>query len=212
MEKWWKHTFFPDKTHLGARLAKFVSDGLIAVATAAVWIGLLVALGFGLPFLFWNARIGFVACVHLNFPLRIGALPHHIMEHTAHHVNISIPRYELEGAQQLLETTLPERITVRRFSWRWYVDTSRRCERNDFSRRCWTDFEGRPASDRQTAAVCPLLRSDGPPSQFSTPADPIGQSPRCRRTGSRCFPQRSRCCNHPYPCANCARSWPIVWR
>jgi acyl-lipid omega-6 desaturase (Delta-12 desaturase) len=192
VEMWWKRMFFPRKTYLGTRRAEFVWDGVIVVATAAVWIGALVAsalateqsvawlvaLGFGVPFLFWNAMIGFVVyvhhthtavqwhddkaawaraapfvstTVHLTFPLRIGALLHHIMEHTAHHVDMSIPLYKLEGAQQLLENTLPGRITVQRFSWRWYFDTARRCKLYDFERRCWTDFSGLQSSPCQTA-------------------------------------------------------------
>jgi omega-6 fatty acid desaturase (delta-12 desaturase) len=194
VEMWWKRMFFPRKTYLGTRRAEFVWDGVIVVATAAVWIGalvasalateqsvaLLVGLGFGVPFLFWNAMIGFVVyvhhthtavqwhddkaawaraapfvstTVHLTFPMRIGALLHHIMEHTAHHVDMSIPLYKLEGAQQLLETTLPGRITVQPFSWRWYFDTARRCKLYDFERRCWTDFEGRQTSPGQTAVA-----------------------------------------------------------
>ena len=66
--------------------------------------------------------------VHLTFPLRIGAMLHHIMEHTAHHVDMSIPLYQLEGVQRMLEDALPGRIIVQRFSWRWYFDTARRCK------------------------------------------------------------------------------------
>ena len=124
-----------------------------------------------LPFFVWNCMIGFVVyvhhthvrsqwhdnktawakaapfvstTVHLIFPLRIGALMHHIMEHTAHHVDMSVPLYKLKQAQKLLEDMLPGRIIVQRFSWRWYFDTARRCKLYDFSRRCWTDFQGHP--------------------------------------------------------------------
>jgi omega-6 fatty acid desaturase (delta-12 desaturase) len=71
------------------------------------------------------------------------------MEHTAHHVDMSIPLYKLKGVQQVLEATLPGRIIVQRFSWRWYFDTARRCKLYDFSRRCWTDFHGRATSPNQ---------------------------------------------------------------
>jgi omega-6 fatty acid desaturase (delta-12 desaturase) len=133
----------------------------------------LVGFGFAVPFFIWNALIGFVVyvhhihpdvqwhndkatwsqsspfistTVHLVFPLGIGGLLHHIMEHTAHHVDMSIPLYRLKGAQQLLEHTLPGRITVQRFSWRWYFSTARRCKLYDFDRHCWTDFAGRQTS------------------------------------------------------------------
>jgi omega-6 fatty acid desaturase (delta-12 desaturase) len=132
--------------------------------------------GFAAPLVFWGSMIGFVVyvhhthvrvgwhdskaawaraqpfvstTVHLTFRLRIGALLHHIMEHTAHHVDMSIPLYRLEQAQARLEALLPQRIVVQRFSWRWYFGTARRCKLYDFSRRCWTDFAGRATSEPQ---------------------------------------------------------------
>ncbi len=143
-----------------------------AVATSQpVW--LLMVMGVAAPFLFWCAMIGFVVyvhhthvkvswhddraawqkaqpfvstTVHLTFPWRIGALMHHIMEHTAHHVDMSIPLYRLQQAQAKLEEMLPGRIVVQRFSWRWYFETARRCKLYDFGRRCWTDYAGRATS------------------------------------------------------------------
>lgn len=145
--------------------------GLINAATLtgqSIWLMLL--LGFLVPFLIWNGLIGFVVyvhhthirsewhddkkqwarampfvstTVHLIFPFKFGALFHHIMEHTAHHVDMSVPLYKLKAAQALLEEKLPEQIIVQRFSWRWYFDTARRCKLYDFERGCWTDFTGR---------------------------------------------------------------------
>lgn len=193
LEMWWLRMFFPGRKYLGTRRPEFFWDGVCVTATAMLWIGglvaaawaggqsawLLLAVGFVVPFLLWNALIGFVVyvhhthiavqwhadkaewaqaapfvstTVHLTFPLRIGSLLHHIMEHTAHHVDMSIPLYRLQGAQQLLEETLPGRIIVQPFSWRWYFDTARRCKLYDFSRRCWTDFDGRPTSECEPAA------------------------------------------------------------
>ena len=132
---------------------------------------LLEGLGFVLPFLFWNTMIGFVVyvhhthtavrwhddkrvwaadvpfvstTVHLTFPRPLGALLHHIMEHTAHHVDMGIPLYHLAAAQQILEARLPGRIVVQPFSWHWYFATARRCKLYDFRRDCWTDFAGQP--------------------------------------------------------------------
>jgi omega-6 fatty acid desaturase (delta-12 desaturase) len=193
IEMWWLKMFFPSKRHMGTRRAEFVWDGLFALAVAAAWVGVLVwaaqatqqsvalllVTGFLIPFLFWNAMIGFVVyvhhthtrvhwhadkvawsqaapfvstTVHLTFPWRIGALMHHIMEHTAHHVDMGIPLYQLQPAQRLLEDTLPGRIVVQPFSWRWYFQTARDCKLYDFSRACWTDFQGRP-----TGPVAPAL-------------------------------------------------------
>ena len=129
--------------------------------------------GFVVPFLFWCAMIGFVVyvhhthtevqwhaeraawsraqpfvstTVHLTFPLGIGGAMHHIMEHTAHHVDMTIPLYRLRQAQAKLEQMLPGRIVIQRFSWRWYFDTARRCKLYDFERGCWTDYAGEATS------------------------------------------------------------------
>jgi len=71
---------------------------------------------------------------------------HHIMEHTAHHVDMSIPLYKLKQAQSKLETMLPQRIIVQPFSWGWYFETARSCKLYDFSLRCWTDYKGQATS------------------------------------------------------------------
>lgn len=144
-----------------------------AIATGqSVW--LLGLIGFVVPLLFWFTMMGFViyghhthvrvqwhddraawqraqpfvsTTVHLTFPVKIGALMHHIMEHTAHHVDMSIPLYKLKSAQAMLEHLLPERIIIQRFSWGWYFDTARACKLYDFTRQCWTDFAGRATSE-----------------------------------------------------------------
>ena len=90
--------------------------------------------------------------VHLTFPLRFGAVLHHIMEHTAHHLDMSIPLYRLRSAQKMLEDLLPQRIVIQRFSWRWYFETARRCKLYDFTRRCWTAYSGTATSEPAPAA------------------------------------------------------------
>jgi omega-6 fatty acid desaturase (delta-12 desaturase) len=134
---------------------------------------LIFLFSFAIPFLFWCAMIGFVVyvhhthvrvswhddrtawskaqpfvstTVHLTFPFNIGAMMHHIMEHTAHHVDMSIPLYKLKQAQSKLEELLPERIIVQPFSWSWYFETAKRCKLYDFQQRCWTDYQGHPTS------------------------------------------------------------------
>jgi omega-6 fatty acid desaturase (delta-12 desaturase) len=77
----------------------------------------------------------------------MGTVLHHIMEHTAHHVDMSVPLYRLKRAQRLLEARLPGRIVIQPFSWRWYADTARRCKLYDIEAGCWTDFNGRPTSE-----------------------------------------------------------------
>ena len=138
--------------------------------------------GFVAPIVFWCAMIGFVVyvhhtheqvqwhaersdwsrsqpfvstTVHLTFPYGIGGVLHHIMEHTAHHVDMTIPLYRLKDAQGKLEEMLPGRIIVQPFSWKWYFETARKCKLYDFGRQCWTDYAGRatgPAFNAPTGA------------------------------------------------------------
>ncbi|MGF6878597.1 fatty acid desaturase [Paraburkholderia sp. MM5477-R1] len=184
IEIWWTKMFFPSRAAMPTRRLVFFRDCTLVSVFALLWIGALawiaratqrgvvpsIACGFGVPFLFWCAMVGFVVyahhthpqirwyddrakwgrsdpfvstTVHLTFRWRFGALFHHIMEHTAHHVDMSLPLYGLVGAQRTLEAMLPERIVVQRFSWRWYFDTARGCKLYDFSTDQWTDFAGR---------------------------------------------------------------------
>lgn len=159
--------------------AGWVSTLVAAAWFSGQSAALLLGLGFALPLFFWFNMMGFViyghhthvkvswhddraawqraqpfvsTTVHLTFPLQIGAMLHHIMEHTAHHVDMSIPLYRLKAAQKKLEELLPGRIVVQRFSWRWYFDTARACKLYDFSRNCWTDFAGRATCAPRPAA------------------------------------------------------------
>ena len=99
----------------------------------------------------WSAAQPFVSTtVHLRFASCLGfdagAFLHHITEHTAHHVDMTIPLYRLKQAQRVLEVRMPGQIVVQTFSWAWYFDTARRCKLYDYRRDCWTDFSGRPTS------------------------------------------------------------------
>ena len=143
---------------------------LAAVQTgqSVLWM---VGVGFGVPFLVWNGFIGFVVyvhhthegvswyadkpswaaaqpfvstTVHLTFRSMMGSVLHHIMEHTAHHVDMGVPLYRLKEAQRLLEQKLPGQIIVQPFSWRWYTRTARACKLWDYEAACWTGFDGKP--------------------------------------------------------------------
>ena len=137
----------------------------------SVWSALITA--FVVPFMFWNGMIGWVVytnhthtsvawydnkkdwvaaqpfittTVHLTFKRGFGAMIHHIGEHTAHHLDMTIPLYQLKQAQERLEALLPERIVVQAFSWKWYFATARNCKLYDYAAHCWTDFNGKPTS------------------------------------------------------------------
>ena len=162
--------FLRDCLMVSAAAAVWVG-GLVAAALATGQsVAWLLAVGFVLPFVVWNGMIGFVVyvhhthagvawyadkptwaaaqpfvstTVHLTFRSAMGAALHHIMEHTAHHVDMGVPLYRLKRAQALLEERLAGHIVVQPFSWRWYADTARRCKLYDFQARCWTDYQGR---------------------------------------------------------------------
>lgn len=133
----------------------------------------LLTVGLVVPFIVWNGLIGFVVyvhhthphvawyadkaawsasqpfvstTVHLTFRSAMGTVLHHIMEHTAHHVDMGVPLYRLKRAQALLEQRLGDAIVVQPFSWAWYRDTVRHCKLYDFESRRWTDFDGIPSA------------------------------------------------------------------
>jgi len=78
IEMWWLRMFFPSERYMGSRRAEFRWDSAFVAVTGALWIGALVFIaartgqsalalvgfGFVVPFLVWNALIGFVVYVH----------------------------------------------------------------------------------------------------------------------------------------------------
>ncbi|MBS1174123.1 MAG: desA [Burkholderiaceae bacterium] len=149
--------------------------GAIIIGANAAGVNVLSALftAFVVPFVFWNGMIGIVVymhhtheqikwydvktewtaaspfvttTVHLTFPLRIGALVHHIMEHTAHHLDATIPLYKLKQTQHRLEEMLPNRIVVQPFSLKWYWRTVGMCQLYDFRTQQWLKFDGTPTT------------------------------------------------------------------
>ena len=64
------------------------------------------------------------------------------MKHTAQHVDMGVPLYQLKTAQALREDKLPGRIAVQQFARAWYVNTARACKLYDFGQRYGTDVGG----------------------------------------------------------------------
>ncbi len=166
-----RSVFVWDSLLASAYAAAWIAALVAAALATGQSVAWLLAVGFALPFVCWNGLIGFVVyvhhthpgvawhqdkatwnaaqpfvstTVHLTFRSAFGAVLHHIMEHTAHHVDMSIPLYRLQAAQALLERKLAGHIVVQPFSWRWYADTARRCKLYDFEAGRWLDFAGRP--------------------------------------------------------------------
>jgi len=149
---------------LGARVAGgSMAEGLWAVAWAwvlpfALWnqlMGLVIYVQHTHPETRWfrdRASWGFVAAqmdstVQAGLPLGLHHVLHGILEHTAHHVDVSIPFYGLHRAQARLEAAFGDRIVRQRWSWRAFFRTTRVCKLYDFDREEWVGFE---------AAKCPI--------------------------------------------------------
>ena len=171
---------------------------LLVVAAIATQQSIIVSIitGFLVPFLFWNVMIGFVVyvhhthtkvawydkksewlraqpfvstTVHLTFPLGWGYLMHQIMEHTAHHVDASIPLYTLRSAQNKLEEILPGRIISQRFTFKWYFETAKRCKLYDFANKAWLDFDGQETAKSATVQLKSIQESK--PTLVAIPAN-----------------------------------------
>jgi acyl-lipid omega-6 desaturase (Delta-12 desaturase) len=129
-----------------------------------------VLLGFALPFLLWNGLMGFViyvhhtdpavawyanadawakshpylsATVHIDLPFALGAVLHNIMEHPAHHLDMTIPFYNLSRAQEALAKLAAGRIEKRTFSWAWYWQCVKVCKTYDYVALAWQPFPQR---------------------------------------------------------------------
>lgn len=143
-------------------------SGLVGAAAfegVAPWQNLFF--GFVLPQFVWNSVMGFVVyvqhthpkvkwysdkakwtedrafltgTVHVEVPRYIGAWLHDILDHTAHHVDMSVPFEKLRGAQRHLETEMGEHVVMQPFSWRWYFDTAKRCQLYDYTISRWVSI------------------------------------------------------------------------
>jgi omega-6 fatty acid desaturase (delta-12 desaturase) len=80
---------------------------------------------------------------HVVLPWPIERLLNNIMDHPAHHIDPTIPLYELPASQRLLEQRAPEHsVVVHYWSPMEYVRTCRACKLYDYRRHCWLDFAG----------------------------------------------------------------------
>jgi omega-6 fatty acid desaturase (delta-12 desaturase) len=183
IEMWWKKLFFATRKEIGSSRREYRLDSLLAATGAVVWIGaiafcaietgqsvtLLLLLAIVVPFLVWNAIMGFVVYVHhtnpqiawfqnrqewqrrrayltstacVRFPFHLDRLMHNIMEHNAHHVSPRIPMFTLRAAQEALREKFPE-LCDYRLNLRSYLDIARRCKLYDYTNHAWLDFSGR---------------------------------------------------------------------
>jgi omega-6 fatty acid desaturase (delta-12 desaturase) len=83
--------------------------------------------------------------VHVIAPRPLNFLLHRIMEHTAHHLDVTVPLYQLSAAQAAVEQAYEE-VIVEHWTPRSFVAHIRACKLYDYARRQWLDFDGNPTS------------------------------------------------------------------
>ncbi len=181
LEIWWRRLFFPRGSRYwrdcwlcaayGAALSVCaITFGWRAWLTAVVW-----------PFVCWNWLMGWaifehhthpdvpwfddeaawraagaqVACtVHVILPTPFDALLHFIMQHTAHHLDVTIPLYRLRDAQRMVEDS-GTRLVVYHWTPATFFRHLKICKLYDFERRCWVGFDGLPLTSSAPAPPAP---------------------------------------------------------
>jgi omega-6 fatty acid desaturase (delta-12 desaturase) len=123
-------------------------------------------LAFVIPFMLWTWSVGLVvylhhthpeirwyadkrrwkletaqlaSTVHLVMPWPLGPLIHHIMEHPAHHLDATIPLYQLKRAQQHLKD-IGAGFTSTRFTLGYYRRCVKVCQLYDYRQQRWVPF------------------------------------------------------------------------
>lgn len=136
----------------------------------------LIVVGFVLPQALWNWLIGFIilqqhthprvpwyseldspspsyfhaqvsASPHLVFPAPFRILMQHVMEHTAHHADPSVPSYELADAQKALLHSYRRQIVRTAWTIASFRRTLRTCRLYDYATHRWVDYDGAPLTE-----------------------------------------------------------------
>jgi omega-6 fatty acid desaturase (delta-12 desaturase) len=137
-----------------------------------------VACGFVVPFLIWNLLMGAVIYFHhthpnvtwyndidewetardgvsgtvlITFPFRLGRILNNIMEHPAHHLDVRVPLYNLERAQQTLNEQNVHPLT-QPLNYQHILACTRRCKLYDYTAHRWLGFDGEYTSERAAPA------------------------------------------------------------
>ena len=170
-EIWWKYLSPKGINALKDRRAVYYFDVLLVLAFAVLQIFLApqaVVWTTVIPFLMWNWLMGFIiynhhthssvrffqkrpewrsregqvlGSVHVVFPPLAGLLLNHIMEHTAHHLDVNIPCYRLHAAQELVERRFATGLVIERWSIGSFLATLRTCQLYDYDRHRWLGFD-----------------------------------------------------------------------
>jgi omega-6 fatty acid desaturase (delta-12 desaturase) len=96
----------------------------------------------------WNFfHVQLCSSTHMVLPRVADFLLHNIMHHPAHHLDPTIPLYELPASQQSLEEYAPEHSVVVPFTLREYLRICRKCKLYDYRHHRWLDFDGNPTTE-----------------------------------------------------------------
>ncbi len=82
---------------------------------------------------------------HVVFPWVVRILLHQIFDHTAHHLDVTIPLYRLHEAQAQIEPSCES--ILERWSPAVFARHLRACKLYDFRLHQWQDYNGRPTSE-----------------------------------------------------------------
>jgi acyl-lipid omega-6 desaturase (Delta-12 desaturase) len=161
-----RREFFVDCWLISAVAVMWLT-GLYAYAHAhGQSLALAALLAFVIPFVLWNWTMGLIvymhhthpdvrwyddkrewqhdaaqvsATLHLLMPWPLGPVMHHIMEHPAHHLDGTIPLYNLRDAQYRLQEIGAE-FVKQRLTLALYLDCVRQCKLYDYRQRRWVGF------------------------------------------------------------------------
>jgi omega-6 fatty acid desaturase (delta-12 desaturase) len=93
----------------------------------------------------WSkAQAVLTGTVHMSFGNILDRAFYNIMDHGAHHVDMTIQFAGLPSAQATLENELPEHVLKEIFSWKKYFRIARACKLFDRTTRSWRSFAGEP--------------------------------------------------------------------
>jgi omega-6 fatty acid desaturase (delta-12 desaturase) len=139
----------------------------------SIW--LMVVCGFVIPQMIWNWLMAFVilqqhthpdvaryssldfqlpsstnrqlnSTPHLIFPSFLKRSMFHIMEHTAHHLDPSVPFYQLEHAQQHIDKNHPDDIVSEPLTLSSFLKTITICKLYNYETHQYVDYEGNPTT------------------------------------------------------------------
>jgi omega-6 fatty acid desaturase (delta-12 desaturase) len=185
-EIWWNRLLFTRDTNAVADSLLSAAYGLgLCAAAAAIGPRALLA-GVVLPFAGWNWMMGWaifehhthpripwfaderewraagaqtLCTIHIVLPEPLDFILHRIMQHTAHHLDVTVPLYRLKEAQVTVETAAGT------LTYRWspltFLRHLRMCKLYDFEGHRWLGFDGAPSC--QASPTCHNVLSGGTP-------------------------------------------------